>query len=564
MQRNPGSVINLGVDSSVFWIRCTIINNTDQQVSIELGNPMLTDIRLYELVSDRVIASHHAGILLPFNNRDFKSVNFQFELASGPHSTEVLLLRVQNYRGTHFPLVAGDRQALFNQGLTEDLMQGTYYGIIIAMILYNLFIYFTLKDISYIYYVTYMLSMGVWNATIHGYAFKYFYPNLPFLNQYADITAGLLGITAILFATNFLDTRKNAPLSHKIFIGLMVGFIALIGVILLGHFYAAAFVLDTISLLVVLCFFITAYIILNRNYRPAKFFLIAWSLLLLSLVVFILKDINVIPYSPLTASSMQIGSTIEAVLLSMALANRINIYKNEKEQAQQETLHTLKANQRLIEEKNVILEGKIEIQERAFMKIGQEIHDNIGQILTLAKMNLSPVRNESDLPKIEAAKDLITKALKDLRDLSKTLNTDQVVRMGILKAIQMELDMVGKTGMIETSFNETGENRPTNPKQELIIFRIIQESIQNVIKHANARSIDISACYESHALKIIVCDDGVGFNVEEKMGSGAGLANMKSRASVIGAALAIDSDIGKGTTICISLPYIDSQEIGML
>jgi signal transduction histidine kinase len=559
-QKNKNSVINFGVDSSVFWIKCIITNKTHERLILELGNPMLSDIYLFESDSNKITKTHHSGIWAPFNLRQYASVNFQFELLAGSNQTETFFIRVKNYRGTHFPFLTGTRPAFYNASIPYSLLQGIYFGIILVMILYNLFIYFTLRDSAYIYYVLYMFSIGFWNATINGYTFKYLWPEAPALNQYADITAGILGITAILFATNFLNTKKNARLFHKFFIGLLIAFVLLIFVILSGYYFTAAFILDTISLLVVVCFFITAYVIMNRDYKPAKFFLIAWSLLLLSLVVFILKDFNVIPYNTFTASSMQIGSTIEAVLLSMALANRINIYKNEKEQARQQALETLKANQKLIEEQNVILEGKVEIQEQAFMKIGQEIHDNIGQILTLAKLNLSTVNGSftgKDRQKVESAQELITKALRDLRDLSKTLNTEQIVNMGLLNAIRMELNLLEKTGIISTNFNEKGISRKSDPKKELIIFRIIQESIQNVIKHSRASLISVSADYEERHLRIVVRDNGIGFNIAEQMMTGGGISNMKSRARIVGAELNIESKHSEGTTICICLPFIE-------
>ena len=119
--------------------------------------------------------------------------------------------------------------------------------------------------------------MGLLNAVINGFAFRHFYPNMPWINQYDDIVAALAGAAGVLFAARFLNTRKNAPLFHKIFIGLIVIYIVDIGLIAFGNFLVGIMVAEINSLLLVLSFFGAAYQTLRNGYKPAKFFLIAWS-----------------------------------------------------------------------------------------------------------------------------------------------------------------------------------------------------------------------------------------------------------------------------------------------
>ncbi|MDQ6610638.1 MAG: ATP-binding protein, partial [Bacteroidota bacterium] len=136
---------------------------------------------------------------------------------------------------------------------------------------------------------------------------------------------------------------------------------------------AGAIAVEMISLLLIASFFIAAYITLKKGYKPAKFFLIAWSFLLISATVFIMEDYKLLPYNPLTVNSLQIGSAVEALLLSMALANRINVYKREKQQAQIETLRSLEENKKLITEQNIVLENKVEKRTKELKKMNQEL-----------------------------------------------------------------------------------------------------------------------------------------------------------------------------------------------
>ncbi|MDQ3843731.1 MAG: ATP-binding protein [Bacteroidota bacterium] len=372
LRRLTRPVINFGVTGSAFWIKSIVRNETNEKLVLELGNPSLTDIQLYEIDASGLRAQQRSGNWHPFP-RPINDVDYRFELAVQPQTTETLFLRVLHYRGTQFPLVIGTKTAFYEQSSSRNLLRGMYYGFMLLMVLYNLFIYFTLKDDAYLYYVLYIFFMGFWNACTNGYAFKYFWPSEPYLNQYIDVITAILGIASILFSIHFLNTNKHTPFFHRIFQALLLCYGITIVVIFLGNFLTGSFLLEIISLLVVIFLFITAIIVLRKGYKPAGFFLLAWSFLLLSVVVYILKDFNILPYTGLTKNALQIGSAAEALLLSMALANRINIYKKEKEQANHERLHSLEENRRLILEQNILLEGKVEERTRELKKTNKEL-----------------------------------------------------------------------------------------------------------------------------------------------------------------------------------------------
>lgn len=213
------------------------------------------------------------------------------------------------------------------------------------------------------------------------------------------------------------------------------------------------------------------------------------------------------------------------------------------------------------ESRQVLLEAQLEIQEQTLKNISQEIHDNIGQALSLAKLNLNTM-NTSDPgqlnQKIANSKELVSKAISDLRDLSHTLNTDYVSGMGLLKAVEYELDMIGKSANIKTSLEVTGNPSRTDTQKELILFRIIQEGLNNIIRHAEASLIRVCISYNPSALLLTVADNGKGIipdiiNRRDGMG-GLGISNMKGRAGLIGADLKISSAEGSGTLISIALP----------
>lgn len=228
-----------------------------------------------------------------------------------------------------------------------------------------------------------------------------------------------------------------------------------------------------------------------------------------------------------------------------------------------------KHNYFIIEKRNMettfqqtLLQSQLEIQEQTLKNISQEIHDNVGQVLTLAKLNLTTLMmNDTQAPEqVKVSQQLIAKAINDLRSLSHSLNTEYVQNMGLVRSIEYELEMLQKTGAIKTSFHIEGIVQRLEAQKELIIFRIIQEAIHNIMKHAEASSISVSVNFSNNEMQMSVADDGKGFDLSplndpNNQQFGLGLRNMNNRATLIGAKFNLSSEPNKGTILQLSLPY---------
>jgi signal transduction histidine kinase len=206
-----------------------------------------------------------------------------------------------------------------------------------------------------------------------------------------------------------------------------------------------------------------------------------------------------------------------------------------------------------------LLQSQLEIQEQTLKNISQEIHDNIGQTLSLAKLNLNTIdlHKENTQDKIVNSKELVSKAIHDLRNLSRSLNTDSVLSSGLLKAIETELVIINHAGSFTTGLKTKGQSARIDSKKELILFRIVQEAINNIIKHSDANSIIVTLDFTNALLRIEINDNGKGFEANTESNEGQGLRNMKSRAELIGGNFEILSG-ANGTTIIITLPITES------
>lgn len=351
-------LIAFGLTRSFFWINAKIINKSNNALFLKISNNSLTDIKVFEIANTRIDKYYHAGDWLPFNKREIKNIDHLISLHASKNQVSEIYIRVMHVRGTQFPVYIGTATAFYTIDTERSFVDGIYYGLMLLMVLYNLFIYFSLKDRSYLYYVAYVLLIAMFNASMDGYAFRYFWPTHPALNQYEDIWAALSGIAAIIFASSFLNIRQTSPVFHKIFMGILVTYILAIVLIISKHFSIGMIVTELITLVFILCIFTAAYIIMKNGYKPAELFLVAWSMLLLSAAVFILKDYGFLPYNAITVNALQIGSAVEALLLSIALADRINIYRREKAKAQRELIETL-------QEKSTMQHNMLELEATA-------------------------------------------------------------------------------------------------------------------------------------------------------------------------------------------------------
>lgn len=244
-----------------------------------------------------------------------------------------------------------------------------------------------------------------------------------------------------------------------------------------------------------------------------------------------------------------LGGTAILLFFALTLIFLIVLYRKKQREYYDQRL-------KLEEEfRQELLQAQLEAQESTFHSLSQELHDNIGQVLSLAKLNISLIAMNDQEPireHVTQTKELLNTAINDLRDISKTLNTDYVKEKNLEESILRELDMLKRTRKFETDFETRGTAFTISPERRLILYRMIQECLNNTVKHAGATHVAIKMDYTDTALNISVCDNGNGFDMQQT-GKGVGILNMEHRSKLIGCALSITSTPGKGTQIGITV-----------
>lgn len=198
-----------------------------------------------------------------------------------------------------------------------------------------------------------------------------------------------------------------------------------------------------------------------------------------------------------------------------------------------------------------LLQAQLEMQEHTFKTVSQEIHDNVGQILSIIKLNLNILtfKNEGN-EQLEDIKTMLTDAIKELRDLSAGYYADRLVEEGLLVAIQHQLRQLDKTGLFTTSFHSELETLSVDKNKVIFLHRMVQEILHNVVKHSGASQVIAHISKKNEEIHISLQDNGKGFDsASTGFKAGIGLSSIRQRASMIGADVQINSEIGSGTIV---------------
>lgn len=232
----------------------------------------------------------------------------------------------------------------------------------------------------------------------------------------------------------------------------------------------------------------------------------------------------------------------------------VMLYNNRKKRHEQEK-EWLRTNF-----ENELLKSQMEVHEQTMQNVAGNLHDNIGQLLSLLVITLSSIKPDQPLrvtEKVDSASELARRAIKELRQLSRIMHGQELIRMGLAEAIAFELGYLQTAGLHTIQFSNSYKSKDVQNDKEIILFRIFQEVLNNAVRHAEATAINVSIDQDDHCLKLTISDNGRGFNETSlpKEKKGLGLFNIRKRVALIGGEVDITTSPGNGTEIKIVIPY---------
>lgn len=341
-QENP----YFGISASSFWIKFQLQNNTGNNIMLQIGNPLLDEVELYKPDLNGNYVVERTGERFPFAQRSVKSETFIFKLNKS-QEVQTYYLKIKGGEPLIVPLSVGTEKKFQSLSENKNIIVGIFSGLMLAMIFYNAFIYFSIRDKTYLFYIFGTISVFLTQLSFLGYSYKFLWPDQPWFNNLSPVLfTSLAAFFVFNFARLLLNTKEFAPgFNWFIYISIALYCVATVFKAL-GIHQLSYYILDICAISFSFFVFIISIKKVRQNYRPAKFFLLAWSILLVGFSLFALKDLGLLPYNDLTNYTMPAGTALESIIFSLALADRINILKKENEEKQNEIIKHLQEREK--------------------------------------------------------------------------------------------------------------------------------------------------------------------------------------------------------------------------
>lgn len=536
--------LDAGFSRSAHWLLVEIPSIADgsRRVIVEIGSPVLDRVEGYRRDAGTWRRIGVAGDGIVWSARAYPHRMPAFMLEPGTSGTS-LLIRITSEGTLNAPIRVWHEAEFLASSGADDLFYGIYFGFLAAMLAYNLFLWGAVRDASYLWYVAYIAALALLQGKLSGYADRFFWPEMPALAN----PVNLLGVGAVLAA--------GAQFTKAFLGGAAAGMRRPIAVVQFGIVGAAALLPISYALamqamlglgLAVIVVLVAAMIRAFRSgYRPARFILIAFAALALGAIALILRALGIVGPEVPADRIFDSATALEAVLLSFALADRINAIEAERRRAEA-ALGTMERR---------FSAALLEAQERERQRLAAELHDAIGQNLVVVGNRLRALESASGsgAPAVKDLADISRETLDQVRGIARGLHPAEIDRLGLMRALAMMATRAVEGSGISLEAHLGEKDPQLVPERRIQLYRLAQEAVTNAVKHSGARRLMLGLERAGGRATLVVADDGVGFDaasVEDSLG----LITMRQRASLLGGTFTLDTGAGRGTRIGVSFP----------
>jgi len=378
----PTGIPNFGFNPNTIWLKFYVTSGYSEanKKFLEVKNPLLNEVALYEVKDDKIASFGSTGDNHNFSSRSIPHRNFVFPIDLSEETVKCFYLKI-NSGGEQLlaPITIYTTQALASKDGEDHLIKGSYYGIILFVLFFNLFIYFIIKERSTLYYVYYNFFLLLLQLSLGGYSFQYLWPGSSYLANASTPLFATLSVFALMrFSQTFLELRQFYPRINNIFN--VVGYGLVINAILsLSGISTLTFIsvvtVNVTALLLNITIIPIAIAVYRHNFKPAKFFLAAFILLIITVFGFISTNLGIIQNDFYADYGLIIGSTAEVILLSLAIVDRFKLFKDQ-------ALNTLKEMNEMQRVQNQVLEQKVEERTLEIQQQKTEIEEKNEEILS--------------------------------------------------------------------------------------------------------------------------------------------------------------------------------------
>lgn len=545
--------LNVGPSASSFWLKLRVVSKTQSEWFLHVKAPFLRQVDLY--VQTRPSYDNWinhittVGSALRYHDRPVLTNQTILPLHLIRKDTTTIYLRVRSNSIIRVPLEISTMQHIYENSQENDIAHGFYFGLIAALIIYNLFVFISIRERTYLFYVFYIFFVALNISYIKGHFLQFIVPNFPQANH-SNYTGSLAFIFALLFTNSFLNTRHYCPRLRKLGWLIVVSSVATIVLSLSGNLLLG-FKLNWLTVGIFLIYSnAVGFTVLRQGFKPALYYLMGFTALLAGIFIFMMKDMAIFPENWFTEGSYQIGSALEAIILSFALANKLNTFKKEKEVTQAEALA----------QATLFSQQLIGSQESERKRVAAELHDSLGQSLGMVKNKVQMIKRDAGKPEqrekqLLDLEEMVTGAIQEVRNISYNLRPLHLELLGITQSLRSLTEDVIETGLIDLEADIQTFDNLLSKTNEMNVFRIVQECFNNILKHAQATSARIQVYTEDTMINIRIEDNGVGIGPAAAEKGGFGMIGIRERLNILHGQIEITENKPSGTIIHIQIPF---------
>lgn len=542
----PLDKINFGPIHGYYWFKIVLKNTSQklQDLNVEIPQPHIYHIKFYRVTKEIVALEHETGIKFDFLTRPLPHRFFEFPVRIQPNESITILLQVYHLNSLTLPIYVRTLASVNQSDYKQNLIWGYWFGFISFCSLFALVASLLLRKSVFLWYFFYMLSSAMYGFAEQGFAFQFVFPKAENIEALVIIQLAVFNfIFLIKFSQGLLETKRYLSKINKL---LNVIFYFLLSMLVAGvvlrdlMFKISPVVLPIVNVVTLLGLILLAYCgikALTTNKLVAIFYLAAYFTLVCA-AIFMILNIGFGLTQYFRPNPILISYFLEAVILSVAL---VILFKQvssdrtrllEKVNAQQKEMYTQYIN-------------GIE-KERS--RIAGELHDDVGSRLSYLKQLLQ-THSEVSLKTAHQLESLIN----DVRKLSHDLAPPVAHLSGLIPLVEKLIIETRLAAGVDIKFQLHNFKEVLVSNQIQQMYRILQEALNNIVKHARATRIDVQLFGHEDEVNMTIEDNGVGFNPSE-MSDGLGLSQMKIRTESLGGRIEINSHSGKGTLILIKVP----------